>query len=414
MRDLHLMIFDPYSQGHHAEMIRHLVTHWSRFVRSGTLDVVVSPRLLEWDPALAGFVEEHAAEGVRLFVEEEAATLEQPRRFGLLRAGLAHRRLIRRHVQARRPDHVLLMYFDHAQLALGFDLRFDHPVRFSGIYFRPSFYYDAAAAPSGPAERMRQLRKTTLLTRALRNPHFETLFTLDPLAVPAVRALVPGSHPVHLPEPMEPMAATRPADELRQVLGVEPGRLVLLLFGALAERKGVNQLLEALLHLGDEETARLCVVMAGRMMDVDEHRFRELSARVGAETKAQLILRDERIPDEAIADFFGAAHLVLLPYQGHIGSSGILIRAAYGELPVIGSDYGLLGEQIRRRRLGAAVDASDPRALAGGIRSFLSSRAEEFFDVAEARRFAGENTVEAFAGTIYREVTPAAPSAVTS
>ena len=118
----------------------------------------------------------------------------------LVRYGIEQGRHLRRYVERLRPDHAVLMYFDHAQLALGFGLRFDFPVRLSGIYFRPSLHYgrfDGHAA--SPKERAASLRKRLVLWAALRNPHLDGLFSLDPFALPDVRRLGRAGQAVALP-----------------------------------------------------------------------------------------------------------------------------------------------------------------------------------------------------------------------
>lgn len=412
MRERHLLFFDPYSQGHHAEYLLHLLEYWIENDYAGHhLDLVVSPRLLEWAPRLADVATRNADRGIRLIPEPEAVSLETTSRFGLLHTGVAHRALLRRHVLARRPEQVLLLYFDHAQPALALDLRFDFPVRFSGIYFRPTLHYGGlAGSASGPRARLTEVRKRLLLAGALRNRHLDLLFSLDPFAVPAVERLARHTHVVALPEPYTPAAASRPAAVVRAGLGIGADRKVLLHFGVLGERKGVYEALEAFLHLTPAETERLALVLAGPLVDIDEGRLRGLLRRVEAETRVQLVTRLEKIPAETVQDLFGAADLALMPYQGHVGSSSVLVRAAHAGIPVLGPEYGMLGAVIRRHRLGQAVDAARPEALAEGLRHFLDAAPGTFFDAAELRRYAEANTASAYAGTIFRHLDARLPA----
>ena len=52
LRHPRLLLFDPYSGGHHAEHIRHIVKAWKESKRAGHLVAAVSPKLLSEHPDL--------------------------------------------------------------------------------------------------------------------------------------------------------------------------------------------------------------------------------------------------------------------------------------------------------------------------------------------------------------------------
>ncbi len=404
----HLMLFDLYAGGHHGQYVRQLAAHWGAKAPPGRLDVVVSSAFGAAHPDVARLAERYAASGVRLVPIDETVRLRAAGPLRLARNALEHGRLLRRYVAALRPDHVLLMYFDHVQLSLAANLRFDFPVRLSGIYFRPSFHYAHlnGVAP-GTKEKLRSLRSTVQLRAALRNPPFDTLFCLDPFAVPYVQDLPTRVQAVALPDGIEQAAPSVAPSQVRKALGVEPGRAMLLLFGALDRRKGLFALLDAFSRLSDDACRRACLVLAGCVVDADRAALRAAINALQKAKPAQLILRDAFVPEDDIQDLMRAADLVLLPYQRHIGSSGVLVRAAAAQTPVLGADYGLVGALIRTRRLGLAVETTDPRALAHGLETCLAQPAHTLFDAAEAARFAGENTAELFSETIFRRLLPA-------
>ncbi len=397
----HILLFDLYTGGHHGQYVRQLAAYWGEHALPGRLDVVVPPAFLEAHAEAARAAQQ--ASGVRLLPIDGPVRLRSEGLLRLLRNDREHGRLLRRYVEALRPDHVLLLYFDHAQLSLAADLRFGFPVRISGIYFRPSFHYAQlnGAAP-GARDRLKGLRKIVQLRAALRNRHFDTLFCLDPFAVPRVRALNTPAQAVALPDGIEQAAeAAMAPEQVRARLGVAPGRRLLLLFGALDRRKGLFELIEALALLSDEAMRRACLALAGTVTDADRRALGEALAALQATTTVQVLLHDAFVPDDEVPRLVGAADVVLLPYQRHIGSSGVLVRAAAAQTPVLGPDYGLLGALIRRRRLGLAVDTTDRRALALGLEACLTQPLPALFDAAEAARYAAENTAEQFAETIF-------------
>jgi glycosyltransferase involved in cell wall biosynthesis len=299
------------------------------------------------------------------------------------------------------------MYFDHTQLSLAFDLTFDFRVRFSGIYFRPSFHYGALGGPApGWKERLGGLRKLIQLRGALRNPHFEILFSLDSFAVPRIRRLAPLGYAEALPDGIAPPMPAVPPDVVRERLGVEGGRRLLLLFGSLAPRKGVFKLLDALQKLPEATARQTCVVLAGGATAAASDRLHEVVPQVERIRSVQVVLRDERIPEDEMADLFEAADVVLLPYQHHLGSSGVLVRAAAAGTPVLGDGYGLLGAQIRRHGLGITVDATQTGDLVHGLHRCVVTPPGGLFDVEGAAAFARHHTAAHFAETIYRFLVP--------
>ncbi len=399
-----VMLFDLYHGGHHGQHIRVLIEHWTRQDLPGQLDVVVSREFCDRFPDLL----EHARDSpsVAVHASEEPVRLEDKiGRLAVLKNDLRIGRVLRSAVERHRPDLCVLMYFDHLQASLGRGLRFDFPVSFSGTYFRPSFYYrEAGVGPASARTRMEDLQKRALLRLALRNPHFRTLFCLDPYAVTPIAGLGTPAHVVHLPEPFEtnPPAAETVA-ETRSRMRVRDGRQVLLLFGSLDPRKGVLQLLTALRQMPDALLERACLVMAGETTGIRSD-LKEAVASVRGREALQVIHLDSFVPDTEMHNLFGAADLVLMPYQKHVGSSGVLVRAAAAGVPVLVQDYGMLGMLARDRRLGLCVDTTRPESIAQGLTRFLNADLAFPFDAGSAQAFAAENTEEAMARTLFNHV----------
>ncbi|HET6567749.1 MAG TPA: hypothetical protein VFG50_07285, partial [Rhodothermales bacterium] len=237
MREKSIMLFDLYAGGHHGQHIQQLISYWGRHGLSGRLDVVVPAHFVNVHEAVVPLLDQYGPCGINLVPITEELHLEGRNTFGLIQADLEHGRLLKHYVERLRPDHCMMMYFDHAQLSLSVGLRFDFPVRISGTYFRPSFHY-ASISSKRPdlKQRILDFRKRLLLHRAVRNPHFDTLFCLDPFVIPHLRMPQPSTRAVALPDGIDLSDPIAPAESIRQHLGVEPGRKLLLLFGSLAQR----------------------------------------------------------------------------------------------------------------------------------------------------------------------------------
>lgn len=407
-----VLLFDLYHQGHHSPYFRAVLAHWLRLDPPGALDLVVSHEMVERVPELAEAARNHPRVSLHPIEIPGGLRAKTGSRAVLandLRIGPHLRDAIQRH----RPDHVLAMYLDHLQASLATGLRFRHPVRLSGIYFRPAFHYREMGRGTGtPRARLDDMTKRALLRRALANPHVDTVFTLDPYAVGPVQALAPEHvRVVHVPEPFDPGDPPyEPRDAVRRRLGVEESRALLLLYGSLDPRKGVTELLAALSALPEPLARRACLVMAGETTGGAE----AIAAGVEALRDrgiVQIVRIDRFVSDDEMRPIFAAADLVVLAYQWHVGSSNVLIRAAAAGVPVLGPRYGMLGARIAEHRLGLCVDTADPAALTYGLTQFLHSEAAYPFDPDEARALATANTDDAMAGTLLAHVL-AAPNAL--
>lgn len=399
-----LLLFDLYQGGHHAHYLRVVADRWADEDRPGFLDLVVSPAFAERNAALLDHARAHP--GVRVHpTAEPVELLPKMSRRAVFENDLRIGPWLKRSVETLRPDHTVLLYFDHLQASLATGLRFPFPTQMAGVYFRPSFHYRALGrGPVGGRAALEAFQKKTLLRFALRNPHLTALFCLDPHAVQPVSALAPDVRVVPLPEAFETHAEpSETAAETRRRLGVADGRKLLLLFGSLDPRKGAVALTEALAALPEALGRRATLVLAGEAVE-PRSPFDAAVLALAARGTVQVIHLDGFTTDDTMHQLFGAADLVVLPYQGHVGSSGVLVRAAAAGAPVLGPSYGLLGAHIRDHGLGQYVDTTQPEALARGLAAFLDPASPFPFSAASARAFAAANTDAAMARTVLHHV----------
>ena len=112
-------------------------------------------------------------------------------------------------------------------------------------------------------------------------------------------------------------------------------------------------------------------VLAGEPVDISEADVETTRERMS--NPARLIGRLGRVPDDQVPAYLAAADAVLLPYRrSHIGTSGVLQRAAASGRPVVATDVGQVGPLVRDNGLGVVVEPESPQALADGIADLLS------------------------------------------
>ncbi|MCA1994989.1 MAG: glycosyltransferase, partial [Coleofasciculus sp. S288] len=343
------MLFDLSIRGHHPSYIQHLINHWYEQELSGHLDIVVSPKFIKEHSDvvdLASSYQQGSVTFTAITPEEEAILSSRKSSFNRTFRNFQEWQILCKYADLLKAKHCLVMYFDTCELPLAVGAK--SPCQFSGIYFRPTFHYNELTnyTPSWN-DRIQQWREKLMLSRILQHPQLQTLFCLDQFAVKHLTKFHTHVKAVHLPDPVQISNCSElQPNPNREDLGIEPGRQVFLLFGALTERKGVYQLLEAIFALPTELCQKLCLLLVGESSIKDS-----LETQIGRVCQAkpvQIIPRYEFISDREMQAYFQLTDVVLAPYQRHVGMSGILLLAAAAEKPVLSSDYGLMGELVRQ------------------------------------------------------------------
>jgi len=395
-----LMIFEPEVNGHHPGHLRHLLRYWP--ATNMRLHFVVSPELALQHQDVMQTACQAPVTWEALTPAE--LTLYQASKSSLLRRTWMEWQLYRRYAKKIQADQGLIMYLDRFQLPLALGRLL--PCQTSGIFFRPKFHYQQPKARPLPGrEQLAAWRERWLWRRALRHPQLKTLFCLDPLAVAPLRALGGRSAVVHLPDPIE-LAPHPPAavTALRQRLELDPARKVLLLFGLIDRRKGVYQVLKAVEQLPPAQQKQVTLLIVGPFAPVERLAVHTEIARLTRDTAVQLVIQDQFIPEQEIQRYFALADLVLALYQHHVGSSGILLRAAAAGKPVLASDYGLMGRLVAEHRLGIIVDSTQPDVIAANLNIVFSGELAHCFDQQRALCFAQANSAQQFVETIRQQL----------
>jgi glycosyltransferase involved in cell wall biosynthesis len=172
----------------------------------------------------------------------------------------------------------------------------------------------------------------------------------------------------------------------------DSGRIRFLLFGALQPRKGLTNVAQAFLSLSDAELSRVEFSALGKF-DADGRYKAEAEALFAqmAQRGAKVQMEDAYVDVETLDHAVRRSDVVLMPYQGHIGSSGVMnIAAQYGR-PVIAQHRYQLGQEVRDYDLGLSVETTRTDDLAKAVRGALAGK----LTVTEGmRRFRNERTPE--------------------
>lgn len=406
----HVMLFDLSIYGHHPSYIQYLIEYWEHHAVGSRLSIVVSQRFLVEHNDVVQFANRdpsHHIQFIAIAPQEEDALVSRANGIGRNWRNIQEWRLFCRYAKALQVDHALVMYLDTYQLAMA--LGFSPPCPTSGIYFRPTFHYpDLSGDRSSFKEKLQHLWERLLLHQVLHSPNFQNLFSLDPFVVKYINNIPAGTSIIHLPDPVRLTSPDKNLEnqltQLRQQLGINPDRTIFLMFGALTARKGIYRVLEAIPHIPKDLCQKICLLLVGEADKDNKERINSQLNQLRESYPVQIVCRHEFVPESDVQTYFSLSDIVLATYQRHVGMSGILIWAAATQKPVISSDYGLMGEIVRRYQLGLTLDSTQPKAIAAGLNSCLEISSDMLGNRQQMQQFAEQNIDEHFAETIFRYI----------
>ena len=296
--------------------------------------------------------------------------------------------LVLEYAQVHQATHILLMYFDYFQLAAWLGKR--SPIPVSGISFRTNFFAEATG--------FYPKFKKWMLGRALQSGQIKNLFCLVQSLVPAIKRMAGPAHVEALCDPIKSYVISPEARAaFREKHGIPADKKVYLNFGFLDDRKGIEVFLKACGQLPPSEHAHMCLVLAGPIAPAYLPQIEKAIAQVPS---LQFITLFGYLPAQEVQICFELADVALMLYQGHFGMSSVLVRAAMAGKPMLGTDLGMIGDLIRSRSLGMAVDATDYLVVGNALRQIQTDGMQ--FHPAALQRVAQENSVQSFGDTIAR------------
>jgi beta-1,4-mannosyltransferase len=154
-------------------------------------------------------------------------------------------------------------------------------------------------------------------------------------------------------------AATVDRAATRRRLGIPADARVALAFGQVRRYKRVDELIAAFGRLADDDA---WLVVAG---SANEPAYEE-RIRTAAASVARVVLLLERIPDEEVAELYGAADLAVIPYE-EVFSSGALVLALSLGVPALVPDRGAALELAQA----PVITSFAPGGLVDGLRAGL-------------------------------------------
>lgn len=155
--------------------------------------------------------------------------------------------------------------------------------------------------------------------------------------------------------------------------------LELLFFGFVRLYKGLDVLVEAMGLLRDEDVR---LTIAGEFWAGSEATQMRLG-ELGVAEKVEVL--DGYLAEDQVAELFGRADAVVLPYRSGTGSGVIGLAYSYGK-PVVVTRVGGLPDVVSDGETGFVVEPESPEALADAMRRLAGGRAATMLPAIEEYR----------------------------
>jgi glycosyltransferase involved in cell wall biosynthesis len=373
---LRVLVFEPDFVGHHFAYLRMILPAFADV--AGSVVLSTSTAALE-------------SAQYRLLLEPLAARVEidalRSATGGLFPNSVRHLQSLADGVRRIRPDHVVVPYADGLAQMLG-AMRpwpvLPRDVHLEGLMFRGAFAY--------PWSTLRRRAFTRASWELASRATWSRLHHLDPIVVAAIeRRGGPFASKCDLmPDPVERVTPSDCATARRRLGIPEDGRYIACV-GSLDRRKGADLLIRAFAIAPIAPTDRLLLV--GPHEPHVAHILRgEYLHLVRA---GRIVVIDRFVSQPEFETAVQSADVICTPYPQHVGSASIVIRGAAAGKFVLGSNYGWIGETIRRFRLGDVCPVTDVPEFARAMATSLALAPA--FSLGEAgRRFVNFHSPENF------------------
>ncbi len=261
---------------------------------------------------------------------------------------------------------VLLPYADYCLNAIGLLGSPFGDIAWSGICMRPTFHFKACGviAPTPAILHVKRL----LFMRLLHIKTLKNLFTIDELLAGYIHDVQPtlADKLTYLPDPAEP-ALTFVTAELRQRYNIPKNAKVILIYGAIDERKGIFNLLDTLEACPELEDWHTLVV--GRQSKSVREKFTTTRWHKLMQTN-RIHVMDEFVSDIVEHHVLAMCDVVWVAYIGHYVMSGVIVRAGMYCKPVIACDEGLIGWYAQRKKVGVAICPNKSMKIEDALKLF--------------------------------------------
>ncbi len=156
----------------------------------------------------------------------------------------------------------------------------------------------------------------------------------------------------------------------RTRLNIKEDSFVIALIGRQNQRKGFPFILKNIHEI--LKVNNVVILISGKIENEYEEK---LLLDIIKNYKKRIIYIPDYLSEQDIVYSYAAADVILLPYSFDFSfSSGVLARACAAGVPVIASSHGLVGERVKRYKIGLVFEYEDVKKLLECINKLINNK----------------------------------------
>ncbi|MDN8037769.1 glycosyltransferase [Burkholderia vietnamiensis] len=335
-------------------------------------------------------------------------------RFGLFRSQYRRLRAFQAGYRAvsrcQRVDFVYIPYFNYIDKIIGWYGNPFDGVPFGGMIVAAKFHHFryGIAGSRGKQDVVNEL----LFRAALRIRSLALLTSIDEPLTEFVKQSM-SQHVEKVRYVPDVSTIRHPADRrsARAVYGFSSTDFVILLYGSISPRKGIEKILR--LFSDKDLPSNIRLLMIGSQEESAKKMIEAFLAKY-PERRSRMCVVDRFVTEVEEGQAFASADVVWLCYENFSGMSGVLIQSAQSGVPVVTSGYGLIERYREKYGLGIRwsdfVDGQRGENRIDWNRLLESSRS--VFCSPRLQRFAEQHTPQAFGRNVVDAIVAATKGAL--
>jgi len=350
---MHILLLELNLNGHHSVYLEKIS---EAFLQTGCIVTVVVSLKEKDHPALTRLTEQFCESFNVVLLNELDSLKALQSKFGNMGREINAWRVFQKTCKTinanKKVDFVLLPYADYCLNAIGLLGSPFGDIAWSGICMRPTFHFKACGVIA-PTHKTLHVKRF-LFMRVLHIKTLSQLFSIDELLAGYIQERQPklANKLTYLPDPADPPLNLDTAG-LRQRYNIPQNAKVILIYGAIDDRKGLFNLLDTLESskgLGDWHA-----LVVGRQSATVREAF-STTRWTNLKQANRIHAMDEFVTDEVEHHVLAMCDVVWVAYAGHYTMSGVLVRAGMYCKPVIACEDGLIGWYARTKGVGVTFE----------------------------------------------------------
>ena len=357
---MNIVFFNTQYSGHNVEYLDHLIDYLRQHTDENNYIFIVHPDFKIFFPEI--FKKAKSGSNIKVVGIQSTKLKRATNNYFHITNAIHIYKLMDDYARIKNADHVFLLEFNSYQPTIGL---YRQKYFVSGVLFRP-FYRKKLTTIVDYITYLRKLIITFLYSK---NKNVKDVFILnDKKTVQKLNTLYNTEIFKTLPDPV-PKLSPLINHSIRNSLNIDNKKIIFLHFGALSERKGTINIIEAFSILPDKLKQKVVLLIIGKPESDSFDLKINLKIRTtkNAGCTPNIIYDNKFVSSSMMKTFFEQCDVVLVPYANIESSSGIVGHAISSKKLLIGPDKGLLAEIIREYGRGVLIPDNNPQTIVNSI-----------------------------------------------